>query len=877
MIIPNYYELLSMLMKNNILFLLAIALGLGACKVVEQTTVNDVGPGTTVDSLQTAVSTEVDSVAEIIYSDVVTYRGSNDRVHDLVHTKLEVRPDWAQQQLAGTATLELKPYFYPQDELVLDARGFDIGAVSLVEGHNKKPLKYTYDGKQITIQLEKEYGPDEHFFVEIVYVAKPGELQGKGSAAIKSDRGLYFINPTGSDKGKPQQLWTQGQTEANSAWFPTIDSPNEKATQELFITVDNKFTTLSNGSLIYSLMNDDETRTDYWKLDQPHAPYLAMMAIGSFEKIEDQWEVPGGEGIEVNYYIEHEFADYARDIFGNTPEMLGYFSKLLNYPYPWPKYSQVIVRDFVSGAMENTTASVFMEDLLVTDRDLLDYHWDDIIAHELFHHWFGNLVTCESWSNLPLNEAFATYGEYLWYEHKYGVEEADYHQWESSETYLEEAKEKQADLIRFTYEDKEDMFDHHSYDKGGLVLHMLRNYVGDKAFFKSLELYLRSNAYATAEIHDLRMAFEEVTGEDLNWFFNQWFLASGHPKLQVDHFQKGNVLTVEVRQVQDFSQTPVFNLPIVLGIWVDEEKAWEYPVEINASYEKFEFEIEDSVQLVLFDTEQQLLAEVSHPKTVDELIFQYYNGGKLLARYNALEKLAEIGFENRDDYDAISDVFLSVLKDPVWGLRELAVDYFDEYDGEFLNDVEGRLIGLAQSDPKSQVRASAITVLASINADKHKLVAKEALDDPSYTVKGAAILAFSLTSDPNKPRVLSGYKDSLNTHIVLALADYFVTDKLYEHNNWFLERLEGAETEDLFYLVQYYGLFISEAPDTVVSTSIPVLKDIAKNNQNEYIRLAAFQSLNLLPESEALNGIKNDIKANEESEELLNFYQQMDN
>ncbi len=863
-------------MNKNIFLVLLVIAGSGACKVMENTAVNDAKSNTTIDSVQTKTLVETDSVTEIIHNDLVTYRGSNERLHDLIHTKLEVKFDWANQQLMGLATLQLKPYFYKQDELILDAKGFDIRSVSLVEGANKSALNYEYDGWQMTIDLDREYTSEEHFFIEIDYVAKPTTLPQQGSAAIESSQGLYFINPLANEKEKPQQIWTQGETEANSAWFPTIDSPNEKTTQELFITVDNKYTTLSNGNLVYSLMNDDETRTDYWKLDQPHAPYLAMMAVGEFTKVEDSWEVPGGEEIEVNYYLEDNYSDYADDIFGNTPEMLTYFSQLLNYPYPWPKYSQIIVRDFVSGAMENTTASVFMEDLLVTDKELLDFQWDDIIAHELFHHWFGNLVTCESWSNLALNEAFATYGEYLWYEYKYGEEEADYHQWKSRQSYFEEAKEKQVDLIRFTYEDKEDMFDNHSYDKGGLVLHMLREYVGGKAFFKALELYLKANEFGTAEVHDLRKAFEEVSGEDLNWFFNQWFLAAGHPKLEISHSQQDGLLTIEVRQTQDLGKTPVFNLPVTLGIWVNEEKNWEYPVEINANYEKFEFEIEDTVQLVLFDTEQQLLAEVRHEKSIDELIFQYYHGGKLLARYNALEKLGEVAFDNPDNHHLLSEVFLSALNDPFWGLRELAADFFNEYEGEHLKDVEEGLINLAQNDEKPQVRASAIASMVSIDADKHKLIVQKALKDPSYTVKGAAILGFSLSNDPNKSRILNDYKDSLNTHIVLALADYYVTDKQYEHNQWFLDRLNEAKTEDLFYLIQYYGLYISEAPESVTAAAIPALADVAKNNENEYIRLAAFQSLNLLPEGDSLKAVREEIKAVEKSEELLNFYQQIE-
>ncbi|HSI90790.1 MAG TPA: M1 family metallopeptidase, partial [Adhaeribacter sp.] len=402
-------------------------------------------------------------------------------VTDLVHTKLRVSFDWQNQHLIGEATLTCKPYFYPQNTLVLDARGFDISTVELASG---KKLTYNYDGKKLIINLDRSYNRSEQYDVVINYIAKPNELEAGGSDAITSDKGLYFINPLGEDKEKPRQIWTQGETQASSAWFPTIDAPNQKMTQELYITVDKNFKTLSNGSLIYSRNRADGTRTDYWKQELPHSPYLAMMAIGEFAVVKDRWKT-----LDVDYYVEPEYKNSAKAIFGNTPEMLSFFSKKLGVEYPWEKYAQVIVRDYVSGAMENTSASLYGEFVQNHRRELLDRSWDDIIAHELFHQWFGNLVTTESWSNLPLNESFATYGEYLWFEHKLGRDEADMGLQEDLTNYLREARQKRVPLIRYHYHKQEEMFDRHSYQKGARVLHLLRYQVGDEAFFAALKKY----------------------------------------------------------------------------------------------------------------------------------------------------------------------------------------------------------------------------------------------------------------------------------------------------------------------------------------------------------------------------------------------------
>ena len=504
-------------MKINIAIALIIPLLFVACKTKEK--------GGDVTVAQEVVVEELPYLPK-----VRPYQPSETKFFDLIHTKLDVSFDWEKRYMMGKANVHVRPHAYPQDQLVLDAKGFGINSVKLVSDNSTVDVKFTYDSLYLTVPLGRKYGVNERIQVEVSYVAKPDEIKNikSGYGAINDDKGLYFINPDGVEEGKPKQIWTQGETEASSCWFPTIDAPNQKMTQELSITVDTIYTVISNGDLMYTMDNGDGTKTYNWKQDKPHAPYLAMMAVGEFAEVKDSWE-----GIEVNYYVEKDYEPYAKDIFGNTPEMLSFFSDRLDYKYPWSKYSQVIVRDYVSGAMENTTASIYMEQLQMTDRELLDKDYETTIAHELFHHWFGDLVTCESWSNLPLNESFANYSEYLWLEHKYGKDEADYHRNEEITGYLNESQKKREPLIRYHYGHRMEMFDAHSYNKGGLILHMLRNHLGDDVFFKSLNLYLKSNEFKDVEVHHLRLAFERVSGQDLSWFFNQWFFTPGHPQIMV--------------------------------------------------------------------------------------------------------------------------------------------------------------------------------------------------------------------------------------------------------------------------------------------------------------------------------------------------------
>ena len=559
--------------------------------------------------------------------------------------------------------------------------------------------------------------------IYINYTSKPNELTVEGSAAITNAKGLYFINPTGEDKDKPVQIWTQGETESNSVWMPTIDKPNQKSTEEIYMTVPAKYVTLSNGKLISQKKNPDDTRTDYWKMDLPHAPYLFFMGVGDFTIIKDSYK-----GKEVNYYVEKKEAPYAKGVFGNTPEMIQFFSNKLGIEYPWPKYSQMVARDYVSGAMENTTATLHQESAYQNSRQLTDGNtWEETIAHELFHQWFGDLVTAESWSNLTLNESFANYSEYLWNEFKYGKDAADEHNSEDMMGYLQSGSENK-NLVRFKYGDKEDMFDAVSYNKGGRILHMLRNYVGDEAFFKSLNNYLTTNKFKTGEAHQLRLAFEEITGKDLNWFWNQWYYGSGQPKVEINYYYNAvnEKVTVYIKQTQ--LEDKVFKLPIAIDVYTESSKK-RYNVWMNNRLDSFSFNSSKKPDLVNVDADKVLLWDKSDIKTSDEFIFQYRYALNYLDRKEALDYFSKKNM--RELQLGLNDVYAGLRK---LSINELAKSKFAK-DKKILSEIEL----IANNEKNKKTKAAALFFLANTKDPQYQPLYNKLIGDSSYSVAGAAL------------------------------------------------------------------------------------------------------------------------------------------
>lgn len=658
------------------------------------------------------------------------YRETPAKINDLVNTKLEVSFDYSKSWMYGKAWITLHPHFYATDSLNLDAKSMNVNEVSMVVSGKHIPLKYSYDSLNLKITLDRLYKGGENYTVFIDYVSKPNDIKRRGSAAISSAKGLYFINPLGTDKNKPTQIWTQGETESNSSWVPTIDKPNQKTTDEISMTVPDKYLTLSNGLLAGKKKNKDGTRTDTWKMDLPHAPYLMMMAVGEFSVTKDKYK-----GKEVSYYVEKEYEPVARKIFGLTPEMIAFYSRITGVDYPWQKYAQIVCRDYVSGAMENTTATLHAESAQQDARQLIDENsWEDVISHELFHMWFGDYVTTESWSNLTLNESFADFSEVLWEEYKHGKDAGDEHNFMGMQNYLFSRSEK-LDLVRFHYSDREDMFDLVSYQKGGRILNMLKNYVGDSAFFKSLNLYLTTKKFSSAEAQELRLAFEQVTGQDLNWYWNQWYYGSGHPKLDInyDYNNSTKIARVFVKQTQPGK---IFRLPVAIDVYQGNNKQ-RYKVWVEHQADTFSFKTASRPDLMNFDGDKILLCEKTDNKTLENFIFQYKNAGLYLDRREAIDFAAR---KQNDDPKA-SDLMKTALKDSYPGLRIYTMQKLSMRNDSVKKIFEPILADIASNDPKSLVRASAIQALGRFKNEKFKEIFLKSVNDSSYSVAGNALIA----------------------------------------------------------------------------------------------------------------------------------------
>ncbi len=747
-----------------------------------------------------------------------TYRETAEKVNDLVHTKLEVKFDYGKRYLYGKEWITLKPHFYSTDSLRLDAKGMDIKNVSLIEGLRLIPLKYDYDGKQLAVRLGRKFNQTEKYTVFVDYTAKPDEFKVKGSAAITDAKGLYFINPDGKDKDKPVQIWTQGETESASVWFPTIDRPNQKSTAEIGMTVPSKYVSLSNGRLVSQKNNTDGTRTDTWKMDLPHSPYLFMMAVGDFKIYRDKWRDK-----EVNYYLEPAYAPYAKQIFGLTPEMIEFFSKKLGIDFPWNKYSQIVVRDYVSGAMENTTATLHGDYVQSTDRELLDENrGENVISHELFHQWFGDYVTAESWSNITVNESFADFSEALWQEYKHGKDAGDAHGYKAMETYLNSEESFSKDLVRFHYREREDMFDQVSYQKGGRILNMLRNYLGEDAFFRGLNLYLKQNAFKNGEAHQLRLALEEVSGKDLNWFFNQWYFRSGHPVLKIDYKWNEDSRTQQVIIQQEQAGEP-FILPLAIDVYSGGKKE-RHAVWVRNKTDTLNFAVAVKPDLVNVDADKVILAQKTDNKPLAQLVYQYFNAPLYADRLESIDACIE---KQQQDPGA-RNVILAALKDKFDGLRIKAINSLDLSDPAIKAGAVPVLLDLSENDPKTLVRAAAIGAIASLKDPSNRALFDESLKSRSYAIQAAALLGVTLINPPDAFNLAKGLQNDSKGELTKAIVTVYALNGGAEQLNYISEAYDKAPPQSKVEMIPAYINILSGINDSkIVNPRINDFKSLA--------------------------------------------------
>jgi len=722
------------------------------------------------------------------------YEASATKTWALQHTALTLDFDYEKAWVMGLADISLKPYAYPQDSLVIDAKGMDLEVVRFRRNKETYIPEFHYDKKQIVIYLHDKIEVDTIIHIVIKYIAKPDEIVTEGNNAIATDKGLYFVNKDRKDPDKPRQIWTQGEMETNSCWFPTIDKPNQKMTQEIILHIkDSNDISLSNGTMFTSRAKDG-SHWDVWRQTQPAAPYLTMIAVGPFKKTRDKWR-----DMEVSYYMEEKYSPYARLIFGKTPAMIEFFSQRLGVDYPWGKYSQIVVRDYTGGSMENTTATLHWDKLQHDARSHIDNDYEEYISHELFHQWFGDLVTCESWSNLPMNESFATYGEYLWLEYSKGKMEADMHYDEDRVKYFNEATTKREPLIRFHYNNKDDMFDAHSYQKGSCILHMLRNYLGDTVFFRGLKKYLVANSYKPVEAHNLRLVMEEVSGRDLNWFFNQWFFREGHPKVGIGRNYEPNKkiqnLTIDFLD-QDEKNAVRYTLPVKVDFYFKDSIHHETLL-IKDLRNSWNFPFEEQPLLINVDADRIILWETDYRKANEELKYQLIHAPLYLDKKEAVRSILEKDkkhdpFTVNEKYSVIDYCFNHEFR----GIRELGFEVLATM-GTNASAYKAKVTEMIMREKNSAFRVELLHLLRSMATDEEMIpVLRSCCNDSSYIVMSNALYLLAKADKMAALQVCKANENVEDITVVRTIISIYTTDKEYDNSAYLVHALSIAKSYD---------------------------------------------------------------------------------
>jgi aminopeptidase N len=459
-----------------------------------------------------------------------THHFERDRPFVIEHLSVDVTLDVAARSVHATATLDVRRVDSTAEAIALDAIGFDVKSVSL----DGQKAPFLYDGRVLAIECDPARS---RVRVTIVYDAMPR-------------RGLYFLAPDEHYPARPRQVWSQCQEEDARHWIPCHDSPHVKMTTELVAHVPNGWYALSNGALLSTARPAEGAWSFHWKMTEPLPSYLITLAAGEFAETNDEVAV-GDHTVPLAYLVPKGREGDVPRTFGNTPAMIRHFSEVTGVAYPWNKYAQIVVSDFIFGGMENTTATTMYEHILLDERAAIDISSDDLVAHELAHQWFGDYVTCRAWYEGWLNEGFATLFEHVWREKLLGADEYAYGLKSDLDGYLAEAHGRyRRPIVCQDYDAPLDLFDRHLYEKGALVLHALRAEVGDAVFWRAIRAYLTAHANGVVETRDLQRAMEEASGKSLGRFFEQWVYKAGHPELEVELSWEKGILTVATKQTQ---------------------------------------------------------------------------------------------------------------------------------------------------------------------------------------------------------------------------------------------------------------------------------------------------------------------------------------
>jgi aminopeptidase N len=669
---------------------------------------------------------------------------------DFIHYRVSLTFDLDAKAFWGENEITLTPLTDEVDHCVLDAEEIIItGAVD----DAGQELFYVQGDTSVVITFPQTLSYGDTITLTVAF---------RGD---NPQQGLFFDDA--SDE-HPRMVSTDSWPDEAHHWIPVYDYPNDKVTHELIVTAPEGNRVLSNGRLVGVV--DDEgagTTTWHWSQEQPHATYLFMLAIGPFTVIEDSLG-----SLPVNYWVYPEDAEDARWIFAKTPRMIEYYADLFDYPYPWAKYDQVTT-PHVGGGAEATSATILGDGVIHDRRAEQDFSWERVIAHEIAHQWWGDLITLREWSHTWLNESFGTYSDYLWTRHESGEDEGAWALLGKKNAYLREARTRYRRPIVFNrYERPHDNFDSHTYPKGACILHQLRFILGDESFFRALGAFLDAYAFEPVDTHDFMKTVKEVTGRNMDWFFEQYIFSPGHPVFEISSsWDAGDgQMHLRVAQVQDRDHgVPIYRTPLQIGIVTASGKTVE-TVWLENEQDVFVFESREEPLLVRFDEGNWLLKEWTYVKSVEELLYQARHDD-VIGREWAVRELGRSGSNARVG----AALAMIAGEDPFWAVRLAAIETIATADGRAAIEP----FQTAVTDANSQVRRAAIRILGGMDDQAMVPLFRSRFEaDDSYQVQAEALRAIGRTGDRSQLGFLRQASETPSYRDVIRRAAMWAIEEL---------------------------------------------------------------------------------------------------
>ena len=640
-----------------------------------------------------------------------------DRPGQVNHIFLDLDLDIPNQSFTGTCTITITPVRKGIEELTLDAVDLNITSVSIAQ----ESQPFDYDSERLQINLVQPT-TEEPIEIAIAY------------SVDHPQRGIYFIQPDEHYPDKPTQVWTQGEDEDSRFWFPCFDYPGQLATSEIKVKVPSQYMAISNGELV-SVEEATASKIYHWHQKQVHPTYLMTLAVGDFAELKDTWR-----DIPVTYYVEKGKEVSAKISMGKTPRMVEYLSDKYGYDYPFPKYAQVCVGDFIFGGMENTSTTLLTDRCLLDERAAIDNrNTESLVLHELAHQWFGDLVVIKHWSHAWIKEGMASYAEVLWTEEEYGQDDAAYYLLGEARSYLaEDSSRYRRPIVTNIYREAIELYDRHLYEKGACVYHMIRGILGDQLFDKAIQTFVNDNAHQTVETIDLLRAIDKATGYNLAGLFDQYVFRGGHPDYKVayswDNDSKLAKLTITQTQAKDDntgSDSKLFDLKIPIAFGYIDGVRREMSLRIHQQKQTFYFPLEKKPDFISFDVNNYTLKTVKLEYPVTQLKNQLKYDPDVISRIYAAKALGKKG-----GLEVVKALASALEEDTFWGVRVEAAKTLGNIK---LNQAETAL-STALQDKDARVRRAVINALSNFKTESSYQQIKQCLEtgDASYYVEASA-------------------------------------------------------------------------------------------------------------------------------------------